>query len=189
MNTAQNTLITKVQTSERVASSIGMAVLLISFSMLFLTLFMGYAVYRLTANVWPPLGMDQLPSFQAHISTSIILISSISFYLFQEKKILPYLYTALLMGLLFVFSQFQLWSTLKVNGIYAGSGIFASIIYGYTWTHAAHILLGLIGLLSLVFRVNKVNFLQQEGLVINIGKFWHFLAVVWLIIYALIFVI
>ena len=39
-------------------SAIGMTVLLISFAMLFATLLLGYIVFRLTTDTWPPQGYE-----------------------------------------------------------------------------------------------------------------------------------
>ena len=174
---------------EKVMSSIGMIILLISFSMLFLTLFMGYAVYRLTATTWPPMGMSELPRLQAHFSTGLIITSSIGYYFFEHKKKVELLFITLFLGVLFVFSQFALWQGLKELGIYAGTGIFASIIYGYTWTHAAHMLLGLIALSFLIFKLKLSGKNVAQTLIENVGMFWHFLAIIWLVMYTLIFLI
>ena len=47
---------------QKIVSSIAMTIVLISFSMLFASLFMGYAVYRIQNPVWPPMGMQRVPT-------------------------------------------------------------------------------------------------------------------------------
>jgi cytochrome c oxidase subunit 3 len=99
----------KANNIESIQSSITMTVLLISFSMLFGTLFLGYMVYRVRATVWPPMGMSEIGLFYPSFSTVVIFLSSITYYFFEKllstKKISSakkYLYLSFLLGLVFV---------------------------------------------------------------------------------------
>jgi len=177
-------------------NSIGMVMTLVSFSMLFATMFLGFAVFRLTANTWPPMGMEKVHLLIPTISTCIIFVSSIFLYHFEihfkefslSKRRL-FLLATFIFGLLFLGSQVNLWHSLQVKGIYAESGIFPSLIYAFTWVHAAHIILGLLALLYLSTSIIQENFDEIKILKIqNVCKFWHFLGFMWLIIYLTIFV-
>ena len=180
-----------------VQSSITMIVLLVSFSMLFGTLFMGYMVFRVRATVWPPMGMDDIGLFYPTMSTLIIFFSSITYYLFendfQKNKISAargLLLASLLLGIGFCISQLLVWNHLTLKGITQSSGIFGSMIYGFTWIHFAHIAIGILLLIWLNF--NFKNFSQVDFKnhlkIKNIGMFWHFLGLIWLIIYLILFV-
>ncbi len=140
---------------KRIVSHVGMTIALVSFSMLFFTLMLGFAVFRFTAPVWPPEGMTRPSLFLPILSTLIIAVSSLVF-IRSEKNLAKDsrgLLWTIILGFAFLFTQSLFWSQLKLQGIYASSGIFASIIYSFTWIHAAHIVLGLIALLYGLYKI------------------------------------
>ena len=86
-------------------------------------------------------------------------------------------------------SQVFLWKNLQINGIYVDTTVFASIIYAFTWVHAAHVVGGILALLFLIPSVQgKRDEQRSEIWIKNVGQFWHFLGIVWVIIYFGIFV-
>lgn len=189
------TTLTQEQESQAIAAtnSIAMVVVLTSFAMLFATLFLGYALYRLTSNVWPPAGMQELPLIVPTLSTALIVLSSLTLWSFQvsyRKQVIHSLNLAvtILLGLGFIACQFVLWSTLKQSGLLAGTNIFTSIIYAFTWIHVAHMVAAILGLFLLIPVVIKKN-VARPNLIENVSKFWHFLGIVWLVIYLTIFVL
>ena len=187
----------KAKNIQTIQSSITMTILLVSFSMLFGTLFMGYMVYRVRATAWPPMGMNDLSLFYPSISTIVIGLSSLAFYLFEQqinlKKFSParlYLLSSLMLGLGFCFSQFMVWKDLALRGITQGSGIFGSMIYGFTWIHIAHVAIGVSLIVWLVIKFKNVSVLNHQDSLRakNVGMFWHFLGLVWLLMYLILFV-
>jgi cytochrome c oxidase subunit 3 len=95
----------------------------------------------------------------------------------------------IILGFGFMLLQSLLWNHLKSQGIFVSSGIFPSIIYAFTWIHAAHIVMA-IGLLLwlLNFLPKEIN-TKARLRVSSVGKFWHFLGIVWLIMFLTIFVL
>lgn len=174
---------------KKIVSSVGMIVALTSFAMLFATLMMGFAIYRFTNSTWPPQGMIKPSLLIPSLSTLSIFLSSIAFIWFEKNpKEKRGLYFTLILGLLFMRLQFFFWSTLKSQGIFSSSGIFGSIIYAFTWIHAAHIVAALLLLIWLIVQLH----LSKNSLEIainNVGKFWHFLGLVWAVMFLTIFVL
>ncbi|OIQ18586.1 MAG: hypothetical protein BM556_10055 [Bacteriovorax sp. MedPE-SWde] len=179
----------------KAVSSIGMTVLLVSFAMLFATLLLGYVVFRLTNDVWPPMGLKRIPLTLPTISTFIIGVSSLFFYNFEKafnrnnlKMMRLQFGLTLLMGVCFMLVQFELWSSMKELGLYVSGGAYPSLFFSLTWIHAAHIVMALISLFFLVptlstgFREDRITW------VMNVGKFWHFLGLIWLVMYIVMFV-
>ena len=193
MAQAQATNIAPAKEGDKIISSIAMIVTLVSFGMLFLTLMMGFAIYRFTAPVWPPGGMEKPSLLIPGISTLVIVLSSIIYMSFEkniskglsDKKGLTW---TLILGVAFMVSQFLFWNQLKSHGIFVSSGIFASILYAFTWIHAAHIVAGL-GLLVWLYSALKSADSMTAVKVANVGKFWHFLGIVWIIMFVTIFVL
>ncbi len=177
-------------------NNLAMTVTIVMGSMLFATLFMGYAIYRSNSLVWPPLGIPKVSLLVPTISSMVISLSS--WFLFQvRKRVQANNYSGAhealnisgLLGILFVISQIYLWYSLKQTGIFIGtSGIFGSVMYGFTWIHAFHVLMGLGALLYLKIVLKPITpYALQKT--INVEKFWHFLGVVWLIMYLTMFVL
>jgi cytochrome c oxidase subunit III len=178
-------------------SSLAMTVALVSWSMLFATLFLGYAVYRFSASVWPPMGFEQVSLLNPILSSVIIGLSSWSMILAQKnffannvKKFRSMLYVTIFLAIAFMAMQFVLWNILNTQGLYVQSGIFASILHGFTWIHAAHVLLGLFGLLYLLpLTFDSTCSIAKQVRVINIAKFWHFLGIIWFLMFFILFLI
>jgi cytochrome c oxidase subunit 3 len=174
---------------KKIVSSVGMIVTLTSFAMLFATLMMGFAIYRFTAPAWPPQGMSRPELLIPSLSTLAIFLSSMSFVWFEKNPTDKRgLYFTLTLGLIFMRLQFFFWSTLKSQGIFASSGIFGSIIYAFTWVHAAHIVAALLLLVWLIIQTHTRTG-KLENTISNVGKFWHFLGLVWAIMFLTIFVL
>ncbi len=172
-----------------------MNLVLISGAMLFATLFMGYAIYRSSATFWPPMGTSRTDLTLPFISTLLITLSSWFCYQVSIKvkagkmaSARTQLNLTLALGFGFLVVQSLLWSHLKAKGVFVSSGIFASTLYGFTWIHAGHMILGLSGLIYLRVVLNKedANVLQKS---INVEKFWHFLGVIWIIMFLTLFVL
>lgn len=179
--------------SIREAKAIGgiaMVMVLVSFSMLFATLFMGYIALRTSAPVWPPMGMTDLPLLLPTLSTITIVLSSLAWVRFEQTQKLTWSLTTFLLGLAFTICQFLLWSQLKAQGIYADTGVFASLIYSFTWIHAAHIGLALILLVWPMYWSSKQMITDVRTVKIaSIGKFWHFLGIIWILMFISLFLL
>jgi cytochrome c oxidase subunit 3 len=177
--------------------TLAMTVALISWGMLFATLFMGYAVYRSSTNVWPPMGFTRVSLVIPTLSTLIILVSS--FYCYRMKVDLMKLSFAqsrtnlnmtILLAVAFLFSQVFLWKGMNATGIYVSSGIYASIMHALTWIHAAHVVVAVAFLIYLRWKFfkfeNSPETLQHTTQ--NVEKFWHFLGIIWFLMYFILFV-
>lgn len=171
--------------------SVAMTVTLISFGMLFATMFLGYTLVRSNSQTWPPTEIENLPMFLPFLSTFVIGLSSWTYYLFEkttDKKAL-YWFLTLVLGFSFLILQGLLWSKLNDLGILAVNGQVPSMVYAFTWVHAGHIVLAL----GLVVWLGYFIFRKPVGLtkmkLLNVGKFWHFLSVIWFLMYLMLFVL
>ena len=179
-------------------ASIAMTVTLISLGMLFASLMLGYTVLRFQQTEWPPMGIQPVPLLWPTMSTIIIVLSS--FFMFEMQRtasrefksneLSKNFYLTLLTGFAFIGFQFKLWSMLKQVGIYADSGIFGSILYAFTWIHAGHIVVGLLGFFAIWIGIRKnIENSDLKRRVSVVAKLWHFLAIVWMVLYLVLFVV
>lgn len=174
-------------------NSVAVTVTLISFSMLFATCFLGYVLVRANSPIWPPVEIQGMPQLLPFLSTLIMGFSSLTYFMMEKKAEKDmkgarlWWVLTLVLGLAFLGLQWTLWGALKDSGILASNGMVPSMVYAFTWLHAGHIVLGLAALLYIghyLWRENITSYKLQ-----NVGKFWHFLGVVWLIMYLTLFVL
>lgn len=176
-------------------NELAMTVGLVSLSMLFVTLFMGYGIYRTSAPTWPPAGFNPVSLLLPIVSTLLIGFSSWFCYKVKAevekenfKAASTHLNMTLVLGIAFMCSQTMLWADLRNTGIFVSSGIFASILYGFTWIHAVHVVFGLGALiyLKIVLKPETHMVLQKT---LNVEKLWHFLGFIWVIMFLVLFVV
>jgi cytochrome c oxidase subunit 3 len=180
-----------VDSGHKIVNGVGMIIVLVSFTMLFMTLMMGFAVYRLTAPVWPPQGMVRPSLLLPVLSTLSIFFSSVCYYWYEKDLVKNQkgLLGTIILGFAFMIIQSVFWYSLHAQGIYTSTGIFASIMYAFTWIHAAHIIAALALLLWLRLTYSKIDHQKLVIRSMNVGKFWHFLGIIWLIMFVSIFVL
>ncbi|WLD22915.1 cytochrome c oxidase subunit 3 [Flavobacterium dauae] len=127
-------------------------------------------------------------------STIVIVLSSITFHL--AKKAIQknnrstttlMLSTTLILGLLFVFLQFQGFNQVITAGYYftgSYSTITTSFLYIVVLVHIAHLVGGLISLLIVIYNHYKQKYNATQTLGIELSAmFWHFLGFLWLYLF------
>lgn len=135
----------------------------------------------------------ELP-FAFSLSTIIIVLSSILFHYGlisikkDNKKALKLAVSlTLVLGLLFVVSQFYGWKELYSNGIVAtgsSSTNASSFIYLITVFHVLHLLAGIISLIVVSVKSYKGNYNSTNFLGVEVSIiYWHFLGALWIYLF------
>lgn len=180
----------KEELRHRVNTTLGMVFFIGSWSMAFGTFFLAFLILRQRVGVWPPEGIS-LPSFPlAIVATSIMIASSVALH--RAMKGLDagtdgarrdWVLTIAL-GLGFAAVQGWLWLDLMAAGRRPTSGLYESLFYGLTWFHAAHVVCGLLGLLWAWIGLATGRYgTHRLSTVNNIAMFWHFVDVVWILLF------
>lgn len=132
----------------------------------------------------------ELPSL-FYISTALILISSLS-YIWAKKAVVnansklgtTLLFVTLGLGIAFIALQFMGFQQMLANGYYftgPTSSIKMSYIFLIAAVHIAHVVAGLISLLTVLYNQIKGKYTSEEYLGMSLGAtFWHFLGLLWL---------
>lgn len=172
-------------------NSVAMTVTLISFAMLFATMFLGYFLVRFNSPVWPPVEIQGMPQLMPFGSTLIMVLSSVTYVMLEKRTANRRFFWALTFGLgiVFLMLQWVLWQQLKEKGILVSNGMVPSMVYAFTWLHAGHIVLGLLALLWIGYLLFFRPMAASDIKLMNVGKFWHFLGVVWILMYLMMFVL
>jgi cytochrome c oxidase subunit 3 len=176
------------------AQLLGMLLFIISEVVLFGAFFTAYFFFRVVANdPWPGPGME-LPVLIAGVNTAILLSSSLTMHwaLVAAKSenrwgMRAGLLTTFLLGLTFL--------TIQVNeyfhvGFALGESAQTSIFYSLTGLHGAHVFVGLTLLLFATIRAFRGHFTAKEHRGVEVpGIYWHFVDVMWIIVYSTIYIL
>jgi cytochrome c oxidase subunit 3 len=176
-------------------SFLGMAIFLGAWAMTFAALFFAYADVRVTSPAWPdstvtaPLGLPAL-------NTLLIVGSSITLWCglravrrADPQQLTRWLFVTLLLGAGFLALQVVVWTQMVHAGLRWDSGAYAEIFYTLTVFHALHVLVGLVGLLSLVPGALSGRYtVGRHTAVRNWAMFWHFVDVIWVLMFFTVYV-
>ncbi len=101
---------------------------------------------------------------------------------------MPWLAATVLLGFGFLAGQINVWNSLRHQGIYLASYPSGSFFYLLTGLHAIHLLGGLVALFcALVGSWFKMKLDSQRIAVDITGWYWHFMGVLWIYIFALLY--
>ena len=108
----------------------------------------------------------------------------------KNKQGLALLFVTLVLGIVFIFLQFEGFSQIIANGYYftgSESTITTSFLYLVVLMHLAHIIAALIALVVVIYNQYKLKYTNGKTLGIELAAtFWHFVDILW--IYLLLFI-
>ena len=173
-----------------------MWVFLSSDCMFFGSLIATYMVYRGQSVVGPyPIDIIDIPV--TTISTFVLLCSS--FAMVQalaatnandQKGIKLWLLATAFMGLIFIGFQAYEFNAFRAEGLLISTNLFGSTFFTLTGFHGAHVTLGIVWLLGLYWVARKGRLGPRTALDVEIcGLYWHFVDIVWIIIFTLLYLI
>ena len=131
------------------------------------------------------------------LNTFLLLVSSLSVVLGlssiengnRNGLVLGLVATAVL-GAAFVTIQGFEFSKLVSDGVVFGNSQFASAFYFLTGNHGLHVIIGVLWCLVVVVRALRGGITKAEHLGVEIfGLYWHFVDVVWIIIFTVVYLI
>ena len=92
-----------------------------------------------------------------------------------------------LMGLSFLLTQLMEYSRI---GFAPSNGAFGSVFYSLTGLHGAHVLVGLTILTCMMMRAFRGHFSPEHHDGVEIaGIYWHFVDVMWIVVYTTIYLL
>ena len=132
------------------------------------------------------------------INTVILLISSITLHFAhvgleqnKRKQLTLMLGITILLGCGFLFLQVEEYiHAYRDLGLTLQSGIYGNTFFMLTGFHGMHVTLGTIILIVLFFRVLKGHFTPENHFAFQAGSwYWHFVDVVWVMLYIFVYVL
>ena len=178
--------------------SVGTIIWLSSELMFFAGLFAMYFVARATnVGEWPP-PPTELDVPYALVNTIVLVASSFTcqYGVFAAERgdvfgLRRWYAVTFVMGLIFVLGQVNEYHTLVTeHGTTIASSSYGSVFYITTGFHALHVTGGLIAFILLISRTFLSRFTPaQATAAIVVSYYWHFVDVVWIGLFAVIYFI
>ncbi|CAN5780954.1 cytochrome aa3 quinol oxidase subunit III [soil metagenome] len=130
-------------------------------------------------------------------STFVLLMSSLAMVLAlaavqrnNRKGAIIWLGTTALLGSTFLGFQAYEFHHFWTSGLTLSTSLFGSTFFTLTGFHGAHVLVGVIYLLTLMVLAIKNRLGPEKSLNVELaGLYWHFVDVVWIVIFPLVYLI
>ncbi len=177
---------------------LGMLLFIVSEIMFFGGLFAGYFSLRTSTGTWPPAGNG---AFILHeevllpaVLTSLLLLSSLTCQIAvwrirrgDRQGMNRALLVTVVLGVIFLIGQAYDYTQL---GFGISDGVFGSTFYTLTGFHGAHVLGGVLMLGVCLYRGGLGQFsAQHHDMVEATSIYWHFVDIVWVLLFLLLYVI
>ncbi|MBW4442057.1 MAG: heme-copper oxidase subunit III [Plectolyngbya sp. WJT66-NPBG17] len=179
--------------SRRDNLAFGFPVFLLSESVIFVSFFVTYALLRWKNPNWFPPGVSGLDIPRAAINTVILVSSSVVIY-FAERaldrhKLIKFrrlwLLTAML-GVIFLVEQAIEWRNMPFG---LDAGLAGATFYLLTGFHGLHVFTGVVLLLYMYFRsLISGNYSTGHQGVSAVSLFWHFVDIIWIVLFLLLYI-
>ena len=174
---------------------LGMLLFIISEVMVFGAFFTAYFFIRVVANDnWFPVNGHELPKIIAGFNTAILVSSSLTMHWALEGAkrgnrwaLQAGITTTFLLGFTFLFIQVNEYIHI---GFAPSDFAQASVFYGLTGLHGAHVFVGLTLLAMVVVRSFRGHFTPEEHRGVEVpGIYWHFVDIMWLVVYSTVYLL
>ncbi len=174
-------------------TKLGMWVFLISEIMLFTGLIGSYIVLRLGSTGWPN-PAEFLNTTLLGINTFVLITSSLTLALGVDAvqkgdrtALKKYVFFTILLGLTFLGIKAYDYHHMWHQGFTISTNLFGSCYYMLTGFHALHVLSGVVVLVYLWCRAGSQSMRTDvlSGRVESSGLYWHFIDIVWVILFAI----
>ena len=155
-----------------------------------------YMLYRGRHGTGPgPSQLFDIPL--TSVSSFVLLMSSLTMVLavnaakrHDDRNTNLWLTATAVLGSLFVGGQVYEFTSFYKEGLGFTSSLFGSSLYTLTGFHGVHVTLGIIMLLALVGIISRGKITGDKAEVVElVGLYWHFVDVVWVVIFTLVYLI
>jgi heme/copper-type cytochrome/quinol oxidase subunit 3 len=143
-------------------------------------------------------GPDQLWDIPlTSISSFVLLMSSLTMVLAvnaakrgDDRRTINWLVTTALLGSTFVGAQVYEFTHFYREGVGFTTSLFSSSFYTLTGFHGVHVTVGVLMLLALAGIMRRSRIVGNKAETVElIGLYWHFVDIVWIVIFTLVYLI
>ena len=176
-------------------NKLGMWLFLGSDCLLFGALISTYLLMRHRGTGIGPEDVFDIPF--TSVSSFVLLMSSLTMALAvgaihrgDERRCRTFLLTTALLGAVFIAGQVYEFTAFVKEGLGYTTNLFGSAFYTLTGFHGVHVSVGIIFLMSLFVLSLRGSLGQERAETVEIiGLYWHFVDVVWILIFTIVYLI
>src|SRR5438270_9462871 len=184
--------------------SLGIILFIVSEAVMFGAFFAQYFYNRVLSDSWPtqvglPPGFDRVPAFPLPVIMTVLLVASGFTAHWAQSAIRRddrdqfqgWLIVTILLGLSFLGAQAYEYANFIFNeGFNITSGIYGTVFFCLTGLHGIHVTVGVVLLTGVLIRAFLGHFSSRshfgvEGTILH----WHFVDVVWIALYATLYLL
>jgi heme/copper-type cytochrome/quinol oxidase subunit 3 len=180
---------------------LGVVLFIASEAMLFGSLLANYLYNRAWSGVWPPQGdiaqqVGRVAPFPLAFVLTVLLLASgwtchqalAAIRRGDQNAMLGWLTATLWLGTAFVLGQSVEYTIMIQEGITPWSGLYGTAFFSLTGMHGLHVIAGLAVLAGVYFRGLSGHLDPQRHFALEGATlYWHFVDVVWIVLYALLY--
>ncbi|HEY7836894.1 MAG TPA: heme-copper oxidase subunit III [Solirubrobacteraceae bacterium] len=173
---------------------LGMLLFIISEVMVFGAFFTAYFFIRVAqGDPWPAIG-DHLPVEVAGVNTAILISSSFTIHWAEHcikkdnhRGLKAGILLTFLLGCTFLFVQINEYANI---GFAPQDNAQATIFFSLTGLHGAHVFIGLCLLLFVTIRAFRGHYSSTQHRGVDIpGIYWHFVDIMWIVVYTTVYIL
>jgi cytochrome c oxidase subunit III len=153
-----------------------------------------------TGGVWPPVGVEPLNAWGLPLLNTLVLLLSGTTVTWahhavvhnDQKGLVQGLIVTIVLGLIFTSFQAIEYYEALAGGMFkfSGGGIYGSSFFMATGFHGLHVIIGTLFLTVCLFRALAGHFTPERHFGFEAAAwYWHFVDVVWLFLFAFIYVL
>jgi cytochrome c oxidase subunit 3 len=176
---------------------LGMWLFLGSDAMGFMGLIGAYMVLRISTTPWRQPGDPEFGIPLTAGMTFLLICSSVTMVMAlasvqkgNQKGLVRYLLATICGGLVFLGLQAYEWTHLIQAGLSAKKSSYGATFFWLTGFHGAHVTSGVIYLSCIVRAARKGRYTADNHSPVElVGLFWHFVDLVWIVIFTIVYLI
>ena len=190
-------MLTAQKTEPIQSSLLGMILFISSEIMFFGALFGSYFTLRATAAQWPPAGTPEIGPLPTALFTIALVASSFTQHLGvvairkdDHAGLTRWMLVTIGLGAVFLLGQGLEYASLAGEGFRLGSNVFATLFFAMTGFHGLHVLAGLAALAIVAVKSTRGHLSRRRhGAAEAVGYYWHFVDVVWIGLFATLYLL
>jgi heme/copper-type cytochrome/quinol oxidase subunit 3 len=173
---------------------LGLYIFIMSEAVLFANLIAGYLYLRFIQPQWPPEGTGHLDLVFPTVNTLILIASGVPMHLAHKaaergnrQRLIVGLALTILLGGIFIAGQG--WEYANA-GFTPSTNVFGSTFFTLTGFHGAHVIVGLTFLVITFVLALRGRFTAERNFPVEAAAlYWHFVDVVWVVLFAVLYVL
>jgi heme/copper-type cytochrome/quinol oxidase subunit 3 len=163
----------------------GIVMLILTEATFFAAMIASYYYLRAQSPTWPPFGISKPDVLLPAVGAAVLVISSFTMFWGENsirngkrERLAPSLIVSFILGAIFMVIQIYEFTQVDFS---PNGNIYGSLFFTIEGFHAAHVVVGLILILSTLIATLLGHFSKERHAAVqNVNLYWHFVDALWL---------